>query len=112
MLCGETPAHYWTLTWHDDKGSLGLHGNQTGTEDAGGVGGRDAAHPAGLLQTFAERLEVPPAQQNAPIWERQRQFITSSRFDAGRKLVRRGKTFHQIKRKMAKFGSLAPPTET
>ena len=38
-----------SFTWHDDEGPLRLHGDQTGAEDAGSVGGRDAAHLAGLL---------------------------------------------------------------
>lgn len=59
-----------SVTWHDDKGTLGLHRNQTGTEDAGGVGSGDAAHPTRFLQSFTERLQVPPAQQNAPVWDK------------------------------------------
>lgn len=55
------------FTWHDHKGSLWLHGDQTGAEDAGRVGGRDAAHPTRLLQTLTEGLQVPPAQQNTPV---------------------------------------------
>lgn len=39
----------FAFTWHDDKGTLGLHGNQTGAEDAGRVSRRDATHPTGLL---------------------------------------------------------------
>ena len=56
------------LTWHDNKGSLGLHGNQARAEDAGSVGGGDAAHSTHFLETAAQRLKVPPAQQNAPVW--------------------------------------------
>lgn len=59
----------FSFTWHDDKGTLRFHRDQTGTEDTGGVGGGDAAHPAGLLQTFTEGLQVPPAQQNTPVWK-------------------------------------------
>jgi len=55
------------FTWHDDEGALWLHGDQAGAEDAGSVGGGDAAHLARLLQPLAERLEVPPAQQDAPV---------------------------------------------
>lgn len=62
----------FSFTWHDDEGTLRFHRDQTGTEDTGGVGGGDAAHPAGLLQTFTEGLQVPPAQQNTPVWEKQR----------------------------------------
>lgn len=29
----------FAFTWHDNKGTLGLHGNQTGAKDAGSVGG-------------------------------------------------------------------------
>lgn len=54
-------------TWHDNKGTLWLHGDQTGAEDAGRVGGGDATHPTRLLQTLTEGLQVPPAQQNAPV---------------------------------------------
>lgn len=60
----------FSVTWHDDKGTLGLHRNQTGTEDAGGVCSGDAAHPTRFFQTFTERLQVPPAQQNAPVWDK------------------------------------------
>lgn len=56
-----------SLTWHDDKGTLRFHCDQTGTEDTGGIGSGDATHPACLLQTFTEGLQVPPAQQNTPI---------------------------------------------
>ena len=47
---------FFYFTWHDDKGTLGLHGNQTGTKDAGSVCSRDATHPTCLLQTLTERL--------------------------------------------------------
>lgn len=56
-------------TWHDDKGSLWLHGNQAHAEDAGGVRGRDATHSAHVLQTSTQRLQVSPVQQNAPVWD-------------------------------------------
>lgn len=66
------PPPFSPFTWHDDKGTLGLHGDQTGAKDAGSVSSRDAAELACLLQTFTERLQVPPAQQNTPVWKKMR----------------------------------------
>lgn len=54
-------------TWHDEKRSLWLHGNQAHAENAGSVRGGDAAHAAHFLQAATQRLEVPPAQQDAPV---------------------------------------------
>lgn len=50
------------FTWHDDKGTLWLHGNQTGAKYAGSVSSRDSTHSTRLLQTLTEGLQVPPAQ--------------------------------------------------
>lgn len=54
-------------TWHNNEGSLGFHGHQASTENAGGVCGRDPTHPAHVLQPLAEGLQVPAAQQTAPV---------------------------------------------
>lgn len=54
-------------TWHNNEGSLGLHGHQASTENAGGVCSRDPTHPAHVLQPLAQRLQVPAAQQTAPV---------------------------------------------
>lgn len=60
-------------TWHDEKWSLGLHGYQANTEDAGSIRGWDATHSTHFLQPPTQWLEVSPAQQNTPVWREERQ---------------------------------------
>lgn len=59
-------------TWHDDKRSLGFHGNQAHAEDAGSIWCGDATHSTHFLQTATQWLEVSPAQQNTPVWNTMR----------------------------------------
>lgn len=56
------------LTWHHHDGALGLHGNQAGAEDGGGVRGGDAAHTTRLLQLATDGVERVLPQENAPVW--------------------------------------------
>lgn len=61
----------WLITWHHHKWPLGLHGNQTGTENWGGVCRRDATHPTHLLQLLADCLQRTLSKQDAPVWKRE-----------------------------------------
>lgn len=82
--CDEVFTMCPNSTWHDEKGSLGLHGYQAHAQNAGSIWGWDATHPTHFLQSATQGLEVSPAQQNAPIWKSGRD---EQQYDTGKCII-------------------------